>query len=404
LSDPSTAQIFKPKQQPTTYKPASEEKPKAAMSTKKSEMAGYATSTAWNNDWRITAGAGTTLFFGDIKQYKFYPVFNNKSEWRFGSSILIERQLSPVFSLRGQALYAHLVGTRREWNRNFVSKNFEFNLNTAIDLNNLIGKVRKDRPFTTSILLGTGIANYNTTLYELNTGNIVSKGGFGNGASFGGRTLDVFLMGGLSFDFRLDNNWSLRFETSNRILNTDLFDLYKNNFQYDVYNYSSVGISYTFNSAKSKVSRVPENEPMLEQVTQPAEPEQSLNQVVDVLAVDKPAAPVVEVAVIEPPVVEVAKTSPAQNQYTITGVEYRIQIRARYEGKVSKVELSKKYNIPENEISESTHNRYYIYTVGSFATYEEAAQKRNAIKSENKVYDAFIVAFKDGSRLDKLPK
>jgi hypothetical protein len=391
FNEKATAQIIKPKQRTTSEQSATTNSPTRTRS------ASADSPSQWNNDWRITFGGGTALFFGDVKQYTFYPVFNYKSEWRFNTNLLIERQISPVFSLRGQGVYAHYTGTRREWNRNLIAKNIEFNLNTAIDLNNLFGRDRKDRFFTTSVILGVGLANFNSTLYELNSGNVVATGGFGSGSGINGQTLEGIVVGGLSFDFRLNENWSLRLETANRIMNSDYFDLTPSGtFKYDVYNNTSIGISYTFNSAKKRVSMVPESEPELIVVPkEPVTPDKSLNQVVEVLAVEK--EPVVETAVVE--------TLPTiEKNAVITDVEYRVQIRARYDGKVPIADLSRKYNIPENEISESTHNQYYIYTVGSFATYEQAAEKRNEIKSVNKVYDAFIVAFKNGNRLDKLPK
>jgi hypothetical protein len=395
-----SAQIFKPKQQSAPKQTETVSKPK------RTETVSTKSYTQWSNDWRITLGGGTSLFFGDIKQYTFYPVFKNKSEWRFGTSLLIEKQISPVFSLRGQALYNHLVGTRRSWDRNFIAENIEFNLNTAIDINNLLGRDRKDRFFTTSLIFGIGLANFNSTLYALSSSSVLATNGFGNGSGIGGRTLEGILMAGASFDFRLDDNWSLRLESANRIMNSDYLDLYSSHFKYDVYNYTSVGISYTFNSAKKRVSKVPEGEPInIPEVIQnePVSPEESLNQVVDVLKVDetnKATEPEKQLVEITPEVIVV----PENNEVAVLGTEYRVQIRARYEGKVPIADLSRKYNIPENEISESNHNRYYIYTVGSFATYEQAAQKRNEIRSVNKVYDAFIVAFKDGIRLDKLPK
>lgn len=396
FSKQTSAQIFKPKQSQQNESQTVSVKPERETSTQTQSMG-----MGWTNDWRVSLGGGTALFFGDIKQYDFYPVFNNKSEWRFNVNLIIEKQLSPAFSLRGQGVYAHYAGTKREWDRNFVAKNLEFNLNTAIDLNNLFGRDRKDRFFTTSVILGVGLINFNTSLYELSSGNLVAQGGFGNGSGINGQTLEGIVIGGLSFDFRLDENWSLRLETANRIVNSDLFDLTASGgFEYDVYNNTSIGISYTFNNNKKRVSKVPESEPSMiipaAVQNEPITPDNSLNQVVEVLAVEEAVtAPVV----IIPEVI----TKPATNEVATLDIEYRVQIRARYEGKVPITDLSKKYDIPENEIIESTHNRYYIYTVGSYATYEQAAQKRNELKSTNKVFDAFVVAFKNGSRLNKLP-
>ncbi len=400
LSDQLTAQIFKPKQsqiaseQPAKRQTTSEE-PKASVPR--------STSTQWSNAWRLTLGGGPATTFGDIKQNPFLP---SMDELRFGGTFLIERQLSPVFSLRGQAVYAKYAGYWPSSNIDFEADNIEFNLNTAIDLNNLFGKKRKDRFFTTSIILGTGIANFNTTLYQTSSKTALASNGYGNGASFGGRTLEPFLMAGLGMDFRLDENWSIRLESGNRVMNSDKFDMYENNVN-DAYNFTSVGISYTFNSGKKRVSKVPESEPsepVAQVKNEPVTPESSINQVVEVLAIDKVAEEALKPVIVETPVVEKVTKVESKKEMASNDVEYRVQIRAKYEGKISKNELSKKYNIAIEEINESTHNKYYIYTVGSYPTYENAADKRNEIKTVNKVYDAFVVAFKNGERLDKLPK
>ena len=83
--------------------------------------------------------------------------------------------------------------------------------------------------------------------------------------------------------------------------------------------------------------------------------------------------------------------------------EYRVQIRAKLGNAISIDHLSNIYNIPTNQIRQDRHNGYYIYSVGSFDTYEQARVRRNELRSNSGVTDAFVVAFKNGSRLDKLP-
>ena len=359
---------------------------------------------------RLTVGFGPTLFFGDVKQYQYYPLNNYESEWKFGGSLMLEYPISPVFSIRGQGLYSELAGTRRAWNKYFNSELIEFNLNTAINLNNLIGGFRPNRSWNINLVVGVGLVNYNTTVYELGTNKVLAERGFGNGSGIGGRMLEGLLMGGIGFDYHFNKNWSVRLETANRALNSDLLDNHANSFKYDVYNHTSLGLSYTFKSSGQNIKMVPESEPGLILVDQEAEESASpvevkkesgfdgFNRVIDVLDIEPESEPEAQVIVEEVIVKEAPEPQP-----NYTGTEYRVQIRARYGRQISKQELAKSYNLSTADIMENTYNGYYIYTVGSYNTYDQAAQRRNVIRSSNGVYDAFIVAFRNGVRLSKLP-
>ncbi|MCK9450693.1 MAG: porin family protein [Bacteroidales bacterium] len=386
----------------TTY---SKQSAKPESRPKKSSETTPSYSGSSPNALRLSVSFGPTLFFGDVKQYKYYPVSNYENEWKFGGSLMLEYQIGPIFSLRGQALYSELAGTRREWKKYFNSELIEFNLNTAINLNNLIGGYRADRPWNINLVVGVGLLNYNTTVYELGSNKILAKRGFGNGTGIDGRTLEGVLMGGIGFDYHFNKNWSLRIETANRALNSDLLDNHANGFKYDVYNHTSIGFSYTFKSTGKNIRMVPEAESDLQVVEPdaliPVEPtdksdSEGFNRVIDVLELQPKAEP--EKIVEEVIVKETPTPKPVY-----TGTEYRVQIRARYGRQISKQELAKNYNLPAAEIMENTYNGYYIYTIGSYSNYDQAAQRRNTIRSTHGVYDAFIVAFRNGERLSKLP-
>jgi len=83
------------------------------------------------------------------------------------------------------------------------------------------------------------------------------------------------------------------------------------------------------------------------------------------------------------------------------GVVFRVQIRAKYQKKISKENLVNKFNLQET-IYEDYHDGYYIYTVGNFSSYEGARSKRDKLINQHGVKDAFVTAFKDGERVDKL--
>lgn len=368
-------------------------------------------------NWQININGGTSIFFGDVKQYRIWPVSNYENEWRLGAGLTFSRQFSPVIGIRGQSLFGQLSGTRRSWNRYFESDYMEFNLNTTINLNNLFGTKRDDRFINFYLTAGLGLLNYNTTLYTLDTKKKVAGVGNGNGKGIGGRTLEGIAMGGIGIDFRLSDNWSINMETANRIMNSDMQDAWVSGFPYDVYNYTSLGISYRFGISRTKHSTmgvqtyqrevpqeeynfaepeknqkekyVPETQPV--QVPTPVEPPQEKTN--EIVVKEEPAT-----KNIEPETVKIEK-----HPVDVNKPEYRVQIRARYNRPVSKTYLSAKYNIPVENIKEDMHNGYYIYTVGSFDTYEQAKEERNKLRRFYGITDAFVVAFKNGIRLDKLP-
>ncbi|VAW26057.1 hypothetical protein MNBD_BACTEROID07-74, partial [hydrothermal vent metagenome] len=84
-------------------------------------------------------------------------------------------------------------------------------------------------------------------------------------------------------------------------------------------------------------------------------------------------------------------------------LEYSVQIMARYGRRIPIEWINKKYGLSQNKIREDKHNGYYIYTIGSYQTYGQARTRRDQIRNRYGIGDAFVVAFKNGYRLDKLP-
>lgn len=366
--------------------------------------------------WHLNFNGGTSLFFGDIKQYQFAPVSNYENEWRFGGGVMLGKQISPVFGVRGQFLYGKLAGTRRPSNLYFEADYLEFNLNSTIGLRNIFQKYKHGQFWNAYLLLGIGLTNHNTELMELNTKKVIKRVGHGSGKSFGGRTLEGMLMGGIGLDLRLSNRININLESANRILNSDDLDGKVSGFKYDVYNYTSFGISYKFggNTGKSRKAKTYTiNKPKGEDgdvktfdydYEQPIAPPEVDVLTIEPVIVSKPVIPEEkEILADETPVVVVTEEPVSYKPVYVTGTEYRVQIRAKYGNPISINHLSNNYNIPSGEIHENTHNGFYIYTVGSFTSYEEAREKRNYLRSSKGISDCFVVAFRNGKRLNKLP-
>ena len=196
--------------------------------------------------WEVNFNGGTTLFFGDVKQYKVLPAQN---EIRLGAGFQLMRQLSPVIGVRGQMLYTQVSGVRKEWDRYFQANLFEFNANAKVNMSNLISGYKK-RLIDVYATVGLGFINYNSQLIETSTEKIIREIGYGNGESFGGRSFNGIGSIGMGFDIMISDKWFINLESANRIMNTDIFDGWVGGFKYDIYNYSSVGVTFKFGQSK----------------------------------------------------------------------------------------------------------------------------------------------------------
>lgn len=384
---------------------------------------GYGQSFIRNSEFRphmnMGISAGTSLFFGDIKQYQYWPVSNYENEWRFAGGLHLGYQISPVFGVNGQGLYGKLAGTRRPSNKYFESSYIELNLHTTISIRNIITRYQSGQFWDAYIIFGVGLTNYNTELMELSSKKVIRKVGFGNGSGIGGRTIEGMLIGGLGAKFRLSDQWDITIQSANRGMSSDWLDGQVSGFKYDIYNYTSLGFTFKFGQ-KVRVDQKSERDEeefdyFKSKTTTKTEPSKNKQPIepaeIDMLfvappvigqPVEPPKKPepviVVEEVITEEPVIVQQPAEPV-----FDGIEYRVQIRAKYGNPISKQQLSNSYNLSVSQIKENVHNGFYIYTVGAFASYEEARDKRNELRSHNGISDAFVVAFKNGERLNKLP-
>ena len=365
--------------------------------------------------WEVNINGGPSIFFGDIKQYMIVPVSENENSWRFAAGLQLGRQLSYVFGVRGQALYGQVAGTRREWNRYFQSDYIETNLNLTVNLNNIFGKKRSDRFFNVYLITGIGLTQYNTTVYQLGTNKVLAKVGNGAGKGINGRTLEGILTVGMGADFRITDNFHINLESAHRGMNSDAFDHWENGFPFDIYNYTSLGLSWRFGLKNNKPPpyQYEEQDNYFEEIEVDTAQNEAGVAGEDELGIveiggAEPVQPPADSSLNETTVVDetpvVVQTEPAEPQKPLKpNPEYRVQIRAKFGKPLSREQLSAQYGIPVNEIMEDRHNGYYIYTIGSYATYDEAKERRNKLRNVNGIYDAFVVAFNECGRMDKLP-
>ncbi len=352
----------------------------------------------FHNYWKVTLHGGPSIFYGDIKQNKWLPVTSNVNELRFAGGVNLEFQFSAPVSIGLQATYGNLAGTRRNWGIYFESDYIETNFFMNVNFSNLFFGYKPGRFFQAYGVFGGGYLQYNTQQKDLESDKVLKGRGNGAGKGIKGRTLEGILTYGLGISFRLSHNWALNLQSVNRIMKTDEFDAYKNSYPYDVYNYTSVGLVYKFGPSRKIVIKS-RPRPRLKPVDLP--PAGILITPLDTASMSNERTELLSFESTEP-ILFSGETENEKNNYS-SGLNYQVQILARFSGPLSAEQISLLYKIPASDISEDTYEGHFIYTIGRFETYDEARIKRDEIRYYYGIKDAFVVAFDRGKRLDKLP-
>lgn len=348
--------------------------------------------------WKVTVHGGPSIFYGDIKQNKWLPVTSNVNELRFAGGVNLEFQFSAPVSFGLQGIYGNLSGTRRSWGIYFVDNYIETNFFINVNFNNLFFGYKTGRKFNVYAVFGGGYLQYNTQQKDLESDKVIKQRGYGGGRGINGRTLEGILTYGLGINFRLSHNWALNIQSANRIMKSDLMDAYKNSYPYDVYNYTSVGFVYKFGrNRKLMIKRT--HRPRLKPVDLP--PPDILITPMDTASMKDERSHILSLTSVEPALL--SDEAYNKSAYVPSGVNYRVQILARFTGPLSVEQISRMLKIPASDISQETYEGHFIYTIGSFEGYDEARIKRDEIRYYYGISDAFVVAFKGQERLDKLP-
>jgi len=195
--------------------------------------------------WSVNVNLGPNLFYGDLGVYDLYPVMKDNNMWKLGYGLVVTRQFSPIFGVRGQLLNGELSGTKRKINRYSNMDIFEYNLNGTVNFSNWIWHYKPERKLTVYGFAGIGMANWKTRLYRLSDDvRIGGNGQSGNGP--GSRTTEAVIPVGLGLDYSINENWGVNLEGSCRVVNSDKLDATEGGSKYDRYSYNSLGLTYKF--------------------------------------------------------------------------------------------------------------------------------------------------------------
>jgi len=421
----------------------------------------------YKKGWSVGANFGSNLFYGDLRVYNYWPVGDYNNERKYAGGIFIGKKLNSFLEYRGNLLVGSLSGTKRvdlkkrPVSQYFDSKIFEYSSTIKLDISSLIAGAKDDRFFSVYTYAGLGLVNFRSQRKSLTTNKVIMSYGYNGTKKIAATTEAVIPVGG-GFDFLLTKNLKLNIDASIRFVNTDKLDAYVNHKTGidDMYGYTSIGVSYTFDFVKKNEKPTVVEQPVPEPIVEPQIEDTvkvALDSVItDSLAQNKISSmasdatvnqPEIVEAVVEPPkdVVEVSKTetvaeiipeivaepkpvvkpeaivdvkpepksepvptptpipspipkAPISPQNSNKKIEFRVQIAALHENGYSRISrMKKELNITES-VTEERIDGWKKYTVGSYKTLAEAQELKASFVAKGKT-DAFIVAYNNGKRV-----
>ena len=132
------------------------------------------------NTWSISAHVGPSMFFGDLREYDFFPVRETNADSRkesgtFQGGLTINKQLSYWFGARLDGSIGNLKGMkRRQYNRYFEGNYGDVTLSGTVNLKGLLMGPNKMKRWKVDAYVGVGQVFYDATAYDL-TGDVVLR-------------------------------------------------------------------------------------------------------------------------------------------------------------------------------------------------------------------------------------
>ncbi|MBX7182521.1 MAG: OmpA family protein [Bacteroidia bacterium] len=208
--------------------------------------------------WSIGINGGLTQFYGDVRQYDWYPIMKKEAgksqpELGFGVQGVLTRSLSNVFGLRGSLMYGTLAGMKRSSNSAFSSyfksSLIEYDLTVYANISNMFYTDKaKPRFLTIYGFAGAGLMHFRTLRKNLKTDAFMSSQGYKlAGTEKKEMTTETVFPVGAGAKFRLSKSLDLSLEATLVNVNSDKLDAkVGNSFRKDKYLYTSLGLAFKF--------------------------------------------------------------------------------------------------------------------------------------------------------------
>lgn len=384
------------------------------------------------NRWLVSVDGGVSVFFGDVKRYEYLPDHESPSEIKPMFRFNLGKEISPIFSLRGQFLYGDISGHKKKAKYNFKGTTLAGHLIADFNLIYLFTNNRFGRSKINAFAgIGFGYMSWDSKLYfdipKADGTEIMAENK--NGA--------LSFPGSLSLEYMITDKLSVYGSGVLYVVNSDEVDAKVGGIKVDMVNYYNLGIAYRFKT-KRKASRrnikyrlepslyepiekdkpdelveelVVENE-VIEEIELPLETAIVANDVLDADKVentnDKEAGITQEVAIVEKPnefrinheleKEAIKKETWASREDDIwSGIKFSVQVAATKLPRNTE-ELQEELGL-KSTVYENYDGEWHRYSVGQYDKMWRAKELRNMIRSVNRIHDAFIVVYRYDERI-----
>lgn len=199
--------------------------------------------------WSAGVHFGVLAFHGDVSDRAF-PYMR---DWRLGYGLTVTKELNRFFGVRGHLVNGKLAGRNADLGYKFESDMLEASLQSTFSFSQFWQKQDYLYNYKTYALLGVGLANWESRLYDLK-GSYVSGNGEGTGKGIDGRTVEGSVSVGLGLNLAVSDNLSIGIESSLHGTSSDKIDAVEKGasaIKQDLYSYTSFGLGYSFDSKKT---------------------------------------------------------------------------------------------------------------------------------------------------------
>lgn len=173
------------------------------------------------NTWSVSAHFGPGQYYGDLREYDFFPVTKNNddshSELSFQGGVTLHKQLSYLFGARADLSFGGLNGMKRRlYNAYFTGSYTDFAISGTVNLKGLLLGAEKMKRWKIDLSVGAGQVWYNSKAYLLGTEDELR--------STGGTRNDWIIPLGMNFSYELSPRFDIGLDFRVNRANSDYLD------------------------------------------------------------------------------------------------------------------------------------------------------------------------------------
>ena len=344
------------------------------------------------DNWSVNVNFGPSLYYGDLDNYRFFRIFDNNNDWRFGGGFYVGKDYNSWLTFRGQFFYGQLAGTKRESSLTFEGNVIETSVSAKADALKLFWP-HLDKRWTVFATAGLGLAQWKIQMKEYPSNKpIVGDESYPDPNT---RTPGLVIPVGLGFDYNINHKWAVNFETTSRMVGSDQLDGKEGGFAFDFYSYNFVGVTYNINKKiPAKKTRAHMRGPVVQEIPK-AQPQQEPEE--DTAAINAYKREIEQKRSLEDKLMD-AEAESGLYKTPWPGVEFRVQIAAS-RNYVEPEVFAKKFDLIAKNIQVQVADGWYRYSIGTHIKYWQAREYKNILLTNHDTKGAFVVAYRDDERI-----